>query len=146
VIRSKLTKIGSVEWGFEWGYLKSRAKVLDAVNRMRVNKRDRYLQAWDSVIRDVKRYPQYFSRLRTRIFDLLKGRPEIAETVKDQIKQIEDEHIGKNTPLAIDQNEDARLFLTGIVIDYFGPREIDTWCGDMFKLNSPIPRRRWPIG
>lgn len=142
IIRSKFTKLGNLEIGFEAAYLWSRAKVLNSVNKMQAYQRETCINTYHDIVRDTANYPRYFTQLRDRMLLLLRGRPDIEAAVREQIGQLE----RLNATVPADRDADAREFLTGVFIDYFGARDFDGWARGALHIAPPVaqlPLRPW---
>jgi hypothetical protein len=122
IIRSKLAKVGNVEIGGELAYLWSRAYVLDAVNAVRVQKRIKYLNRYGAVTKAIQQYPSFFTDLEGWLTQRLLGLPDIKPRVEAQIGEIK-----KQAQPSPDQDASARLYLVGVVLDFFGHTELDSF-------------------
>jgi hypothetical protein len=130
VIRSKLAKVGSVEVGGEWVYLWTRAKVLNAVNKRRVNIKQVWQSRFRRAVNDVAGSPTFFTDLETRFVSLLLGRPDITSAVLAQIADLRKQYVPAGDPNAddtINANPRARAYLVNVGLDYFGPAELLQW-------------------
>jgi hypothetical protein len=131
VIRSKLAKVGTVEIGGEFAYLWSRAKVLDAVNKRRIRKKNQCLGGKvTEAIADTKKLPTLFTDLEQHLRELARGRPDISATVISQIDDLRKTYIKTNDPdpgKTMNETERAREYLVKIALDYFGDREFKRW-------------------
>jgi hypothetical protein len=134
VIRSKLAKIGNVEIGGEFAYLWSRAKVLDAVNRRRIDKKQKCQGGkTKDAIADIVAYRTLFTDLEVHLRELARGRPDISAAVISQIDDLRKTYIKTGDPdpdKTINENKRAREYLVNIALDYFGHRDFRRWTKD----------------
>jgi hypothetical protein len=130
VIRSKLAKVGTFEVGGEWAYLWSRAQVLDAVNKKRITKKTGWERRFKTAAEATKNVPMFFTDLEVYVKGLLQGRPDIKQTVTDQIVDLRKQYIpsGDQDPdSTINGNDRARRYLVSLALDYLGHRVLESW-------------------
>src|SRR5712692_8841114 len=81
VIRSKLGKFGSIEIGGELAYLWSSAKVLDAVNKRQIVKKEQCLAKFKAAIDNIGALPSFFADLEAYLRARATGRRDISAKV-----------------------------------------------------------------
>ena len=131
VIRSKLAKIGTFEIGGEFAYLWSRARVLDAVNKRRIDKKQQCQGGkTKEAIADIAAFPTLFTDLEAHLRDLATGRPDISAAVVSEIDDLRKTYIkagDANPDKTINGTDRARSYLVNIALDYFGHRDFRKW-------------------
>jgi hypothetical protein len=131
IIRSKLTKVNNIEWGGEWLYLWSGARVLDAVNRRRITIKQALEAKFAPHIRNLTTLPTFFTDLETHVNLLLPGLdPETRNAINKEIQQLRASFIPTGSPNpddVVNGNAIARKVLVSVVIDYLGDRELKEW-------------------
>lgn len=124
VIRSKLAKVGNVELGGEFAYLWSRAYVLDAVTRAKVQKRIANEKRYGLFAENIAKYPSLFTDLSNWLIARADGKPdEVKSRIGVQVGEIRKN--AKPVPENADQDPNARKYLFGVAMDFFTPAEID---------------------
>jgi hypothetical protein len=123
IIRTNLATVGSISVGGEHGYLWSRAKLVDLLNRKRVRIRRNFLARYKPYCANIAAYHSYFTSLERNLRALAAGSAQQFE-IEEQLKGIKDSVTAPATP---DTTVDAREDLTALCYDYFGPDEVDGW-------------------
>ena len=134
IIRSKLVKVGNVEWGMEWVYLWSSAQVLTAVNRHRYTTKGYWERKFRPVARDLAGYPGLFTDIETYyVSNILIAKPKkVQDAMTQEFRNIRAKHIPAGDPApdaTINASEPARLYLVSVILDYLGQNELVTWAG-----------------
>jgi hypothetical protein len=131
IIRSKLTKVNNIEWGGEWLYLWSGARVLDAVNRRRVAIKQKLEAAFAPHVANIAGLPTFFTDLETHVNSLLPGLPtELQTDVNKELQQLKTSFVPAGSPNpanVLDKDATARKVLVSVVIDYLGDDELKSW-------------------
>jgi hypothetical protein len=123
IIRTNLGKIGSVEVGGEFAYSRSRAELINRLNLSRARARRNFLRRYRQICEDVAQYPSYFSALEKFLVEAVRGNEQRTE-IEQQLVKIKE---GLAEPTTPDTAPQAREDITGVVYDYFGPKELDEW-------------------
>ena len=131
IIRSKLAKVGSIEWGMEWVYLWSSAEVIDAVNKNLIKIKDFWEKKFKPSADDIAKYPTFFTDLEIHSTKVLNGKSkELMANVRDEIKRIRDTNIPACYPApdaTINKNAPARRYLVSAILDHMGHIELVNW-------------------
>jgi hypothetical protein len=132
IIRSKLLKVGDVEWGMEWVYLWTSAKVVDAVNRRKIDTKKDYERKFLPVIRDVGKHQRFYTDLEAEMLEVLKGKSlEVQDALKSQLTSVRTKYaVGADKDAmddALNASIDARRYLVSTVIDYLGTDDLSVW-------------------
>jgi hypothetical protein len=131
IIRSKLAKVGNVEWGFEWVYLWSAAQLALAVNHQRITKKKSAADRFTQAINDLTTYPNFFTDLETHMIEVLRGLPEkVQEDLSQEFERIRATYIPKDDPrpdATVNGSVLARKFLVSAVLDHVGQTVLVPW-------------------
>ena len=131
IIRSKLAKVGNVEWGVEWIYLWSSAQVLDAVNQRRITTKNH----WDGKFRpsanDIAKHPNFFTDLETHMISILNGKsPKVQTALTQEFQRIRATLVpagAANPNAAMNGSAPARRYLVSAILDHLGHTELVAW-------------------
>ena len=126
IIRTNLATVGGFQIGGEFLYTLSRATLVDRLNRVRFRARWAFLANVRPSIVNTQQYPTYFLSLQTFLIGLAIGTDKRAE-IESQLNSIKSGVSNRNTP---DASAKARESLTGLMYDYFGPAEFQSWASD----------------
>lgn len=123
IIRTNLATVGNFQIGGELLYSLSRAFLIDKLNRVRVRARRTFIGGYRPYFKDTQKYPKYFASLEGVLKELAPGSDRSGE-IGTQLSTIKAEH---QKP---DDSAEAREALTGLMYDYFGPREVKSWADE----------------
>ncbi len=120
IIRSNLITVANMPIGGEFFYSFTRARVVFTMNKRRGLVRADFLKDKDKYSLDLKAYPNYFTKMDQYIATIGPPLPTYG-SITTEIASIK---AGSKTP---DQDATSRASLTGVMYDYFGPSEVETW-------------------
>lgn len=123
IIRTNLATVGNFQIGGEYAYTWSRALLIDILNRTRARARRAFITKYRPPCKDVASYPKYFTSLEDTLKTLAQGSDFRAE-IEQQLATLRKNGNDPNADAA------AREGLTGLVYDYFGPKEVKSWSED----------------
>jgi hypothetical protein len=131
IIRSKLAKVGNVEWGVEWVYLWSSAQVLNAVNQKRIRTVGQWKRRFKPLVTDVVTYPNLFTDLESHMSSLLNGKSAKTQTaVSQEFTRLRVSYIpagNANADATINANLLARQYIVSVILDHLGPDDLSDW-------------------
>jgi hypothetical protein len=123
IIRTNLGTVGSFQIGGELAYSWSRSVLIDWLNRSRARARRAFLTRYRPNCRNVATYGSYFTSLEGALNGLATGSAQRTD-IEKQLAAIKATVANPHTP---DDTPAAREDLTGLVYDYFGPKEVNAW-------------------
>jgi hypothetical protein len=128
IIRSKLAKVGNIEYGGEWLYLWSSAQVLSAVNRKRIASKSRWEGKFQVFVINLAKYPDFFTDLETNITGILLGLSKTTQAALTvEFQRIRSTYIPAGDPNptnTINGSILARRYLVSAVLDHIGHTDI----------------------
>jgi hypothetical protein len=120
IIRSNLITVAKMPIGGEFIYSRTRARVVFIMNKRRGLARADFLKVKKTYTDDTQSYPNYFTKMDQHIALIGPPLPTFG-SITTEIASIK---AGSQTP---DQDAAARAALTGVMYDYLGPSEVETW-------------------
>jgi hypothetical protein len=123
IFRTNLATVGSFQVGGELAYTFTRSILVDRLNRRRTRMRRAFVSKASTYFNDLSGYPRFFTSLEATLLSLSAGSLQKA-VIEDQLKRLRGATDAPNGDVA------ARESITGLIYDYFGPKEFDDWVKD----------------
>ena len=131
IIRSKLLKLGHIEWGCEWFYLWSSARVLFAVNRRRIEIKAKWERKLSGPVNDIAALPNFYTELEAHSLAIARGVSPVVELALTQecngLRSKYPTSSGQPQDMGVNNNSDARRYLVSAVIDHLGHEVLKNW-------------------